>query len=112
MSQPDEPSVEGVGNKMKVTENHLYGTFTLAKERVVEAGRKLSAATMSRACAEHTVPVSAGIAGAESETKSASPIVSGKRTTRRRKPRKDEKRARRKRAHVPVDDNGSTDVER
>ena len=108
VSQPDEPSVEGVGNKMKVTENHLYGTFTLEKEIVVEAGGKLSAA-MSRACTEHTVPVSAGIAGAESE-KSASPIVSGKKT--RRKPRKDEKRVRRKGAHVPVDDDGGTDVER
>ena len=111
VSQPDGPSVEGVGNKMKVTKNHLYGTFTSAKDRVVEAGRKVSAAAMSRAArAEHTAPLSAGIAGDELD-KSASPIVSGKRN--RRKPRKKKKRARRKGAHHPADDDGisSTDVE-
>ena len=76
VSQPDGPSVEGVGNKMKVTKNHLYGTFTSAKERVVEAGRKVVTA-MSRARAEHTAPLSADIAGGELD-KSASPILSGK----------------------------------
>ena len=106
VSQPDGSSVEGIGNKM-VTKNHLYGSFTLAKERVVEAGRKVSA-VKSRVRAEHTAPLSAGIAGGEFD-KSASPILSGKRN--RRKPRKNKKRARRKGARHPFDDDGSTDVE-
>jgi hypothetical protein len=48
LSEPDGPTVGEVGGvacKPKRDEkNHLYGTFTAAKERVVEGGRKRSAA--------------------------------------------------------------------
>jgi len=48
VSEPDGPPVEGAAGdwagSVRQTENHLYGTFTAAKERVVEVGRKMSAA--------------------------------------------------------------------
>ena len=89
ISQPDGSSVEGVGNKMKVTENHLYGRFTSAKERIVDVGRNVSF-VRARARAEDTAPVPAGIVGAELD-KSDAPIASGRRN--RRRPRKSKKRA-------------------
>jgi hypothetical protein len=39
---------------VQMSENHLYGAFTAAKERVVECGRKLSAAKAALGRAEHT----------------------------------------------------------
>ena len=88
ISEPDGFSVEGVGNKLKFTDsgNHLYGTFTSAKERIVEVGRKVSLAT-KRARAAATCPLAEGIAA----DKSDAPILSRKRI--RRKPRKNKKRA-------------------
>jgi hypothetical protein len=51
--EPDGPPVEGAGDwagGVRHTENHLYGTCTATKERVVEAGRKASVAmTVARA---------------------------------------------------------------
>jgi hypothetical protein len=44
LSQPDGPAVDTVCEGSKCGMNHLYGTFTSAKERVVDAGRTLSAA--------------------------------------------------------------------
>ncbi len=47
LSQPDGPGGGRVGDgRRKPFENHLYGTFTAAKERVVQAGRLSCAAAL------------------------------------------------------------------
>ena len=54
--EPDGPPVGwSAGDwdgSVQQTENHLYGTFTPAKERVVEVGRKVTAAKAAAARAE------------------------------------------------------------
>ena len=97
LSEPDGPPVgEGIGDRACGSKydakNHLYGTFTAVKERVVEAGRKVCAA-MSVARAQQAVAV-------VDLEESAPSRKSGK---NRRKKRKNKKRSQRGRAK-PVDD--------
>ena len=65
VSEPDGSPVEGAGDHWAVgvrhTKNHLYGTFTATKERVVEAGRKASTA-MAVACADRPNLAAAAVA--------------------------------------------------
>jgi hypothetical protein len=60
-------------------ENHLYGTFTAAKERVVELERKLSAA-MALDRAVRPNPLAAAVASGDFE-ESSMPATSAKKTT-------------------------------
>ena len=97
LSEPDGPPVgEGLSDRAcgsrHDAKNHLYGTFTAVKKRVVEAGRKLSAA-MSVARAQQAVAVG-------DLEESAPSRKSGK---NRRKKQKNKKRSQRGRAK-PVDD--------
>ena len=69
------------------TENHLYGTFTAAKERVVKVGRKASAAKAAAARAKHPNPAAAATIG-----------TAGAKKNRRRQ--KNRKRSHRGRGHV------------
>jgi hypothetical protein len=91
LSEPDG-EVGGVACKPKRAEekNHLYGTFTAAKERVVEGGRKRSAA-MCLARAEQVQAVGDSVELSQS----------GKTSRNRRKKRKNKKRSQRGRRPQP-----------
>jgi hypothetical protein len=111
VSEPDGPPVGGAAGdwagSVRQTENHLYGTFTAAKERVVDAGRKVSAA-MAVARAERPNPAAAAVASDDLE-ESSMPATSAKKRRRRQKNRK---KSRRRRAHVAsdaADDNDDDD---
>ncbi len=110
MLEPDGPPVEGAAGdwagSVRQTENHQYGTFTAAKKRVVEVGRKLSA-TMALDHAERPNPAAAAIASGDLE-ESSMPVTSAK---KRRRQQKNRKRSRRRRAHVASDaaDNNDND---
>ena len=88
VSEPDGPPVgESAGDwagSVQQTENHLYGTFTAAKERVVEVGRRASAAKAAAARAERPNPAAAA----------SKPAASGKKRRRRQKNRKRSRRGR------------------
>ena len=79
--------------------NHLYGTFTAAKERVVDGGRKRSAAMcLARAQQAHAV------------CNSVESSPSGKSRRNRRKKRKNKKRSQRgRRAQSGCDDDKDDD---
>jgi hypothetical protein len=85
VSEPDGIAMpEGDWSRtVQMSQNHLYGAFTAAKERVVECGRKVSAAKAALGRAEHT---ESGVV----------PSRSGKRR-RRQKHRKRSHRGRRQR---------------
>ena len=113
VSEPDGPPVEGAAGdwagSVRHTENHLYGTFTAAKERVVDAGRKMSAA-MAVDRPERPNPAAAAIASGDLE-ESSMPATSAKKRRRRQKVRK---RLRRRHSHVAyeaADDNDDDDDE-
>jgi hypothetical protein len=97
LTEPDGPPVEVLGDRAGGSKHgaktHLYGTITAAKERIVGAGRKQSAA-MSIACAQQAVAVG------DSEESSRS-RKSGK---NRRKKRKNKRRSQRRRAQPDDDD--------
>jgi hypothetical protein len=48
LSQPDGPDGGRVGDEQNTFENHIYGTFTSAKERVFQAGRLLCSEALVR----------------------------------------------------------------
>ena len=88
--EPDGPpvgeSAADWAGGVQQTENHLYGTFTAAKERVVDVGKKVSAAKAAAARAERPDPAAAALI----------PTVSANKRRRRQKNRK---RSRRGRGH-------------
>jgi hypothetical protein len=67
VSEPDgSPLVDGDwAGSVRGTKNHLYGTFTAAKERAVEVGRKVSAAKAAAARAERPNPAAAALASCD-----------------------------------------------
>jgi hypothetical protein len=83
LSQPDGPAVDMVGGVSGGVKNHLYGTFTSAKERVVEAGRTLCAAG---ALANRLTPPVIGSVCHSDE--SGTPSKTGKRRRKRRRKRR------------------------
>jgi hypothetical protein len=91
ISEPDGIPLVTVGNKLTFTdnENHTYGTFTSAKERIVDVGRRVSLARARARAAEKAALLPAIAAtNCDEETRTR------KRT--RRKPRKNKKRSGRK----------------
>jgi hypothetical protein len=82
--EPHGPPVEGAtgdwAGSVRQTENHLYGTFTVAKERAVGVGRKLSAA-IALDCAERPNPAAAAVARGDLE-ESSMPATSAKKRRR------------------------------
>ena len=77
--EPDGPpvgeSADDWAGSVQQTANHLYGTFSAAKERVVEVGRKASAAKAAAACAKQPDPAAAALI----------PTVSAKKKRRQQK---------------------------
>jgi hypothetical protein len=86
VSEPDgSPLADGDwAGSVRGTENHLHGTFTAAKERVVELGRKVSAVKAAAARAECPDPAAAALL----------PAVGVKKRKRRQKNRKRSHRGR------------------
>jgi hypothetical protein len=78
LSKPDGPAGKRVGEEGH--RNHLYGTFTAAKERIVNAGRILS----ERASQSKPSPVS-GDCGDDGESSDGDRSLVGKKRRRRRK---------------------------
>ena len=78
VSEPDGESADDWAGGVQQTENHLYGTFTAAKDRVVEVGRKASAAKAA----------SAHVKQPDSAAAALIPTVSAKKKRRRQKNRK------------------------
>ena len=78
LSKPDGPTGKRVGEEGH--RNHLYGTFTAAKERIVNAGRILS----ERASQSKPSPVS-GDCGDDGESSDGDRSLVGKKRRRRRK---------------------------
>jgi hypothetical protein len=101
VSEPDgSPLADGDwAGSVRRTQNHLHGTFTAAKERVVEVGRKVSAARAAVARAERPNPAAAALASGDLEDSSMT--ATGAKKRRRRQ--KNRKRRRRRRARVPCD---------
>ena len=85
--RPVGESADDCAGGVQQTENHLYGTFTAAKERVVEVRKKASAAKAAAARAKQPNPAAAATIG----------TVGAKKKRRRQKNRK---RSHRGRGHV------------
>ena len=84
LSKPDGDGVKSKRVGEGRHRNHLYGTFTAAKERVVNAGRILSA----RALKSKPPPVSGDCSGGDGESSGDDcPVVGKKRRRRRNKKR-------------------------
>ena len=99
VSEPDGTSLADGdwAGSVRRTQNHLYGTFTASKERVVDVGRKVSAAAAAVARAERlNNPAPAALASGD---------------LKRRRRQKNRKRRRRSRAHVACDTAADDDDE-
>ena len=100
LSQPDGPVGCGIDGVM----NHLYGTFTSAKERVVEAGRTLSAAAVVLANGQNTPVVGSNVADSDE------PVTTSSKTGKKRRKRR-KKKGKRGDAHADADADVDVDAD-